>query len=108
MKNIPVVDVPFKRLAVDLIGPIEPASEAEHRYVLTLVEYATKYPEAISSKRIDSKTAAEVLVDIYSRLGVPKEFLSEQEGTHFISSCMKEVCNYTILPDSSKACYRRC
>ena len=30
MENIPVVDVPFKRVAVDLIGPIEPASEAGH------------------------------------------------------------------------------
>ena len=33
MENILVVDVPFKRVAVDLIGPIEPASEAGHRYI---------------------------------------------------------------------------
>ena len=28
MENIPVVDVPFKLVAVDLIGPIEAVSEA--------------------------------------------------------------------------------
>ena len=46
-ENIPVVDVPFKRVAMDLIGPIEPAGEAGHRYILTLVDYATRYPGAI-------------------------------------------------------------
>ena len=63
MENIPVVDVPFKRVAVDLIGPIEPASEAGHRYILTLVDYATRYP-AVPLKRIDTETVAEALVDI--------------------------------------------
>ncbi|KAK3753561.1 hypothetical protein RRG08_028616 [Elysia crispata] len=71
MENIPVVDVPFKRVAVDLIGPIEPASEAGHRYILTLVDYATRYPEAVPLRRIDTETVAEALVDIYSPLGVP-------------------------------------
>ena len=56
MENIPMVDVPFKRVAVDLIGPIEPASEAGHRYILTLVDYATRYPEAVPLKRIDTKS----------------------------------------------------
>ena len=42
MQNIPVVDTPFKRVAMDLVGPIEPPSEAGHRYILTLVDYATQ------------------------------------------------------------------
>ena len=45
MENIPVVDVTFKRVAMDLIGPIEPVSEAGHQYILILVDYATRYPE---------------------------------------------------------------
>ena len=47
MENIPVVDVPFKRAAVDLIGPIKRANEAEHRYIFMHVDYATRYLEAI-------------------------------------------------------------
>ena len=90
-ENIPVVDVPFKRVAVGLIEPIEAASEAGHRYILTRVDYATRYPEAVPLKRIDTETVAEALVDIYSRLSVPEEILSDQ-GTQFISDCMKEVC----------------
>ncbi|RUS84546.1 hypothetical protein EGW08_007715 [Elysia chlorotica] len=84
LQSIPVVDVPFKRVAVDLVGPIDPTSEDGHRYILTLVDYATRYPEAVPLKRIDAETVAEALVNIYSRLGVPKEILTDQ-GTQFMS-----------------------
>ena len=72
MENIPVVDVRFKCVTVDLIRPIEPASEAGHRYILMLVDYATRYPGAVLLKRNDTEIVAEALVDIYSRLGVPE------------------------------------
>ena len=93
LETIPVVDVPFKRVTMDLIGLIEPASQAAHRFILTLVDYATRYPEAVPLKRIDTETVAEALVDIYSRLGVPEEMLSDQV-TQFISDCMKGVCRF--------------
>ena len=91
LQSVPVVNVPFKHVAVDLIEPINQPSEAGHRYILTLVDYATIYPEAVPLKRIDAETVTEALVDIYSRLGIPEEVLSDQ-GTQFISDCMKEVC----------------
>ena len=78
-------------MAVDLIGPIDRPSEPGHRYILTLVDYATKYPKAVPLKRIDAETVAEALVDIYSRLGIAEEVVSDQ-GSQFISDCMKEVC----------------
>ncbi|RUS77740.1 hypothetical protein EGW08_014499 [Elysia chlorotica] len=90
LQNIPVVDVPFKRVAVDLVGPIDPTSEDGHRYILTLVDYATRYPEAVPLKRIDGEAVAGALVNIYSRLGVPEEILTDQD-TQFMSACMREV-----------------
>ena len=45
--KMPLMDLPFKRVAVDLIGPITPASDKGHRYVLTLVDYETRFPEAV-------------------------------------------------------------
>ncbi|GFO26428.1 gypsy retrotransposon integrase-like protein 1 [Plakobranchus ocellatus] len=56
-----------------------------------LVDYATRFAEAVPLRKIDTESVAEALVDIYSRLGVPEEVLSDQ-GTQFISDCMKEVC----------------
>ena len=34
LQSIPVVDIPFTRVAVNLIGPIDPPSEAGYRYIL--------------------------------------------------------------------------
>ena len=59
--KMPLMDLPFKRVAVDMIGPITPASDKGHRYVLTLVDYATRYPEAGPLKSIDTETVAEAL-----------------------------------------------
>ena len=36
--KMPLIDSPFKRVAIDLVGPITPASEDGHRYILTLVD----------------------------------------------------------------------
>ena len=52
-------------------------SERGHRYILTVVDYATRYPEAMALKNITTKTVAEALVEIYSRVGIPKEVLSD-------------------------------
>ncbi|GFO12515.1 gypsy retrotransposon integrase-like protein 1 [Plakobranchus ocellatus] len=91
LEKVPLIDTPFKRVAIDLVGPINPQSEAGHGFILTLVDYATRFAEAVPLRKIDTESVAEALVDIYSRLGVPEEVLSDQ-GTQFISDCMKEVC----------------
>ena len=80
---------------VDLVGPISPPSEKGHPYILTLVDYATRYPEAVPLKNIETETVAEALLDMYSRLGIPEEVLSDL-GTQFVSKCMEEVS--TLLP----------
>ena len=59
--DIPLIDEPFKRVAIDLVGPIAPASDKGHRYFLTLLDYATRYPEAVPLKNIDTETVAEAL-----------------------------------------------
>ena len=86
--SMPLIDTPFKRLAVDIVGPIAPPCEAGHRYILTLVDYATRYPEAVPLKKITTEAVAEALLDIYSRVGIPEEVLT---GTQFMSECMQEV-----------------
>ena len=44
LQKMPIIDVPFQRVAMDLIGPIEPVSELKNRYILTVVDFATRYP----------------------------------------------------------------
>jgi hypothetical protein len=45
LSKVPVIQTPFSRVAVDLIGPISPVTDRGNRFVLTLVDYATRYPE---------------------------------------------------------------
>ena len=90
LQKMPLIETPFKRVAVDLIGPIYPSSEKGYRYILSMVDYATRYPDAVPLKNIDTETVAEALLDMYSRLGFPEEVLSDN-GTQFISECMEEV-----------------
>ena len=75
---------------MDLVGSITPASERGHRYILTLVDYTSRYPKAVPLKNIDTETVAEALLDMYSRRGIPEEVLSDQR-TQFVSSCRQKV-----------------
>ena len=70
---MPLIDKPFKRVANDLVGPIGPPSDDSHRYILTLVNFATRYPEDVPLKNIDAES-----------FGVPEENLSDF-GTQFVS-----------------------
>jgi len=70
-------------MAVDLVGPIHPATDRGNRYILTMVDYATRYPEAVPLKDIQTETVAEALVNMFTRVGVPKEILSDQ-GSQFL------------------------
>ncbi|XP_068240734.1 uncharacterized protein [Palaemon carinicauda] len=87
--RMPLIQEPFQRVAVDIVGPIEPRASDGSRYILTIVDYATRYPEAVALKNIDSVTVAEALLSVFSRVGIPKEVLSDR-GTQFTSEVMRE------------------
>ena len=93
---MPLIDDPFKRIAVDLIGPVAPVSENGNRYILTVVDFATRYPEAVALPKIETERMAEALLDIFSRVGFPKEILSDRGG-QFTSDMMAEVCRLVSI-----------
>ena len=88
--SIPLIDMPFNRVVVDIVGLIAPPSEAGHQYILTLVDYAIRYPAAVPLKKITTEAVTEALLDIYSRVGIPEGVLTDQ-GRFIMSECMQEV-----------------
>ncbi|XP_070198787.1 uncharacterized protein [Littorina saxatilis] len=96
LEKMPLIDEPFHRVAVDIIGPILPASEDGNRYILTMVDYATRYPEAIPLKSIEATRVAEALVTMWSRLGIPSEVLTDR-GTQFTGGVMAEAARLLSL-----------
>ena len=82
--KLPLIEMPLMRVAVDLMGPIAPASDRVNRYILSMVNYATTYPEAVALKNVEAETVAEALVTMFTRVGVPQEVLSDQ-GTQWVA-----------------------
>ena len=94
--KMPIIDEPFKRVSVDLIGPVAPVSEHGNRYILTVVDFATRYPEAVALPKIETERVAEALLDVFSRVGFPQEILSDRGG-QFTSEMMAEVCRLVSI-----------
>ena len=89
--EMPIIEEPFSRVAVDLVGPLAPVSDKGNRYVLTIVDFATRYPEAVALPKIETERVAEAMLEVFCRVGFPKEVLSDR-GTQFTSELMQEVC----------------
>ncbi|PIK35096.1 hypothetical protein BSL78_28078 [Apostichopus japonicus] len=88
--RMPLIDTPFHRVAIDLVGPLAPVSDRGNRYVLTLVDYATRFPEAVALPSIETERVAEALLEIFTRVGFPKEILTDM-GSQFTSDLMREI-----------------
>ena len=57
---------------------------------MTLVDYATRWPEAVALKSTTTENISEQLMTIFSRLGIPDEILSDN-GSNFSSHLMSET-----------------
>ena len=51
-----------------------------------------RYPEAFPLRSCDTEHVAEALVNLFARVGVPQEILTDQ-GTNFMSQLMMEIYN---------------
>ncbi|KAJ8356682.1 hypothetical protein SKAU_G00194760 [Synaphobranchus kaupii] len=87
---LPIISVPFSRIGMDLVGPL-PRSSRGHQYILVVLDYATRYPEAIPLRSMATKGIARELMLLFSRAGLPEEILTDQ-GTPFMSRIMRDLC----------------
>ena len=77
--KMPVINVPFERVAVDLVGPIDPITNQKNRFILVIVDFATRYPEAVALKTIDTRTVAKALLGVFGRVRMPKEISQTED-----------------------------
>ena len=91
LQPLPCIGEPFRLVAMDIVGPI-PRSASGYKYLLTLMDLYSKYPEAIPLKKIDNEAVLEALLEVISRHGIPEAILTDQ-GSVFMSRLTKSVCN---------------
>lgn len=70
------IEQPFEQWGLDIIGEIMPHSSKQHRYILTAIDYFTKWVEAIPLKTTNSKAIIEFIDQfIITRFGVPNALI---------------------------------
>ena len=85
---LPVMKEPFARVAMDVFGPLS-GTKTGNKYILVLMDYSTKWPEAFALRNVMTKTVVNCLVEVTARVGVPEELPSDN-GSNFIPKVMPQ------------------
>lgn len=86
------VSCPWQMICVDLVGPL-PKSSRGFVYILTVVDYFTKFPLLFPLRSATAKSVCKELEDnVFLLFGVPK-FLVCDNGPQFKSKELKSLCD---------------
>uniref|UniRef100_A0A674E9Q2 Gypsy retrotransposon integrase-like protein 1 n=1 Tax=Salmo trutta TaxID=8032 RepID=A0A674E9Q2_SALTR len=85
------VGAPMERVGVDVVGPF-PTTDSGNRWVLTAMDYFTKWPEAYALPDQEAETIVDALTaGMFSRFGAAESIHSDQ-GRNFESRVFATMC----------------
>ncbi|XP_074928188.1 uncharacterized protein LOC142047712 [Chelonoidis abingdonii] len=90
LRPLPIIEEPFQKVAMDIVGPLSKMTRSGKKYILVVVDFATRYPEAVALSSIEADTVADSLLTIFSRVGFPKEVLTDQ-ASNFMSTLLRSL-----------------
>jgi transposase InsO family protein len=91
LHSFPTATRHFLHVHVDLVGPL-PTSAEGYVYLLTVIDRATRWFEAVPLKNMEADTVAEQFVTCWvARFGVPATVTSDQ-GPQFTSATWSGLC----------------
>ena len=90
LQPLPIIKDPFSRVAMDVFGPLT-RTKVGNKYVLVLMDYTSKWPEAYALRNVTTETVIKCLIDMTARIGIPEEVLTDN-GSNFVSKTMREYC----------------
>ena len=96
---------PFEKIAIDIVGPMCHTSSEGHKYILTVIDTATRWPEAIPLRNVTSEKVCTALLDIFSRYGFPDIILSDN-GTQFTSHITNAITRLLGITQVYSTIYR--
>ena len=94
---------PFSKVVIDCVGPL-PRTEKGNQYLLTIMCTATRFPEAIPLRCINSRVIVRELVKFFSWVGLSQVIQSDQ-GSNFTSELFKKVLKELSIKQQLSSAY---
>jgi hypothetical protein len=92
MMTPPIVDKPFSRLSVDVMGPL-PTTRSNNRFIIVIVDHCTRWAECYARPDHTAVTITRCVADFMTRFGVADSVLHDL-GADFTSEMFKVFLNY--------------
>lgn len=91
MKEREICSQPFDKVCIDVVGPF-PQAKGGFRFLLTLVDEATRWPEAVPLRTVTAQIVTTQLKKIFASNGFPKVLVSDN-GPQFRGKVFKRFMN---------------
>lgn len=104
LQEVPVVEQPWSKVAMDVVGPLSRTPRGV-KYMLTMICLATRYPEVVPLKAIDTESVLEGFLSVVLRHGVPHTLLTDC-ASDFTSELFKAACDRLSINKIESTPYR--
>jgi transposase InsO family protein len=88
VQPLPPVAIPFERWALDFVGPLTVTAQG-NRYILTAIDYATRWVVCKAVPEADAETVKKFLYDLMVDYGSPSEVLTDR-GKAFLAKGVQD------------------
>ena len=99
-----VLMVPYERVCIDIVGPL-PRSKKGFTFILTYIDVASRWPEAVPLHTATSSAVLGALTSIFSRNGFTRVLISDS-GPQFVGKAMTDLCKRFGISKVGSAPYR--
>lgn len=90
--QLPLTSERLSQWFIDIVGPFPSKGPRSPKYLLTMIDNQTKWPEAVCLKSIETEEICEAIMDnLVTRYGVGLTMVSDR-GTQFTSRKFSEMC----------------
>ena len=101
MKSIPIPQKIFSQIGIDLVTMVESQG---YKYILTVCDFFTKWPELIPIRDKKATTIAKELYVLFTRYGCPDVIISDR-GTEFCNAISEAIFTYVCVEHRVSAPY---
>ena len=80
---------PFQKVCIDTIGPL-PEDNNKCKHIIVIIDVFTRYVELFGCRSTTAIEAADCLVKVFGRYGLPESIVSDQ-GTQYVNAVIAEL-----------------